>query len=132
MRKDIAIVIIAFSVALLFFSLIETKVLFSDVPQYVNTAKEFAGIATSKVRVFSSLVYPWFLGQFLKIMPSMATLKILNLLWLVLDALLIYWYTKRKESLLIFAFAPVVWVVAAWINPILPVSFFTLAAYVML
>ena len=56
MRKDIAIVIIAFSVALLFFSLIETKVLFSDVPQYVNTAKEFAGIATSKVRVFSSLV----------------------------------------------------------------------------
>jgi len=123
--------ILIFSAALLLFSLFQTKVLFTDVSQYVNTAKEFAGIATSKVRVFSSAVYPWFLGQFLKIMPSMATLKILNVLWLILDAILLYWYAKRKETLLIFMFAPVVWYVSAWINPILPVSFFLLLAYVM-
>src|SRR3989344_8792907 len=109
MKKDMVLMILIFSAALLLFSLFQTKVLFTDVSQYVNTAKEFAGIATSKVRVFSSAVYPWFLGQFLKIAPSLITLKILNFIWLIFDALLIYWFTKRKETLFIFIFAPVVW-----------------------
>ena len=67
MNKTILGYAIVFLVALSVFSLLSTKVLFTDAPQYTNTAKEFAGLAISKVRNFSAWLYPLLLGQFLKV-----------------------------------------------------------------
>ncbi|MDO8555724.1 MAG: hypothetical protein Q7R96_00945 [Nanoarchaeota archaeon] len=132
MKNHIIPVILIFVVVLAVFSLLSTKVLFTDAPQYVNTAKEFAGFALSKVRNFSAWLYPLLLGESLKIVPSLVTLKLVNLLWLVLDVLVLYWFSRRASVVWLFVFSPLVWVTAPWINPILPVSFFLLFAYVAL
>ncbi|MEK6812879.1 MAG: hypothetical protein AABX86_02070 [Nanoarchaeota archaeon] len=132
MKKQIVLYALAFLVALSIFSALSTKVLFTDAPQYINTAKEFAGLAISKVRNFSAWLYPLFLGQFLKVFPSLFTLQFLNVLWLVLDAILLYHMTKKKEVFLLFAFSPLTWIMAPWINPVVPASFFLLLAYHLL
>src|SRR3989344_7978249 len=132
MKKSVVVVLLVFVLALASFSLLSTKVLFTDTPQYVNTAKEFAGFALSKVRNFSAWLYPWLLGQSLKVVPSLATLKLINVLWLVLDVFVLWWFTRKSSVVWLFVFSPIVWVTAPWINPILPVSFFLLFAYVAL
>ncbi|MCX6711429.1 MAG: hypothetical protein NT139_00110, partial [Candidatus Woesearchaeota archaeon] len=48
---------------------------------------------------------------------------------LILNAILIYLITKRKESFLLWAFSPIVWYMAPFVSPILPVSFLFLLAY---
>ncbi len=132
MDRKILVYTLVFIVALSLFSLLSTKVLFTDVPQYANTAKEFAGLAVSKVRNFSAWLYPLFLGQFLEAFPSLFTLQFLNFIWLAADALLLYHMAKKKEVFLLFAFSPLAWIMAPWINPILPVSFFLLLSYYLL
>lgn len=129
MKRPILVYSLIFLAALLIFSVASTKILFTDAPQNINTAKEFAGLATSKVRNFLSYVYPFFIGQFLKAAPSLATVKLINIIWLVFDALLLYYMTKKKESFFIFALSPLTWYMAPWVNPILPVSFFMLLSY---
>ena len=132
MEKKVFVYALVFLLALSIFSLLSTKVLFTDVPQYANTAKEFAGLAISKVRNFSAWLYPLFLGQFLKAVPNLFTLQFLNFIWLVAGAVLLYHMTKKKEAFLLFAFSPLTLVMAPWINPILPVSFFLLLSYHLL
>ncbi|MEK6904565.1 MAG: hypothetical protein AABW87_03155, partial [Nanoarchaeota archaeon] len=132
MKRPILVYSLIFLVVLSIFSLLSTKVLFTDVPQYANTAKEFAGISASKVRNFSSFFYPLFLGQFLKIAPGLFTLQLLNFIWLIFDALLLYHITKRREVFFLFALSPLTWYMAPWINPILPVSFLVLLSYHLL
>ncbi|HLD12921.1 MAG TPA: hypothetical protein VJB87_05010 [Candidatus Nanoarchaeia archaeon] len=129
MRKSVGIPIVLFFLGLVIFSLLSTKVLVTDAPQYVNAAKEFANLAVSPVRNFNAWLYPWLLGQVLQVVPSLVALKVVNVLWLVLDVLLLWLLVKRREVLWLFMFSPVVWVFSLWINPIIPVSFFLLLAY---
>jgi hypothetical protein len=51
------------------------------------------------------------------------------MIFLVLDAILIYLITKKKESFLLWAFSPIVWYMAPFVSPILPVSFLFLSSY---
>ncbi|MDO8628234.1 MAG: hypothetical protein Q7R56_00585 [Nanoarchaeota archaeon] len=129
MRKSVVITMILFFVGLVIFSALSSKVLFTDAPQYVNSAKEFAGLAVSKVRNFNAWLYPWVLGQTLKVVPSLLTLKIVNVLWLVGDVVLLWLLTRKREVLWLFMASPLVWVYSLWVNPIVPVSFFLLLSY---
>ncbi len=127
--KNILIPLCLFTLFLLIFNIFSIKIILTDTPQYIGVAKEFAGISLSKVRATSSFVYGFFLGQFLKIAPFLLTIKIINMLFLVFDAILIYFITKRKESFLLWIFSPIVWYMASYISPILPISFLFLLAY---
>jgi hypothetical protein len=127
--KNILIPLGLFTLFLLIFNIFSIKIILIDTPQYIGVAKEFAGISLSKVRATSSFVYGFFLGQFLKIIPSLLIIKFFNMSFLILDAILIYLITKRKESLLLWIFSPIVWYMASYISPILPASFLFLLAY---
>src|SRR3989344_251690 len=128
-KKKNILILILFILVLIVFTLFSNKIFFPDFAQYLGVAKEFADLSVSKVRNLPSLVYPLFLGQFLKLIPSIITIKLLNILWLALDAILLYRITKDNKTLLLWVFSPLVWYVAPWINPILAVSFFFLLAY---
>lgn len=127
--KNILIPLGLFTLFLLLLNIFSIKIIFVDTPQYIGVAKEFAGIGFSKVRATSSWVYGFLLGQSLKIAPLLLTLKIINMSFLVLDAILIYLITKRKETFLLWIFSPLVWYMAPFINSTLPVSFLFLLAY---
>ena len=49
-KKSIAFIFIAFFIGLMLFNVFSTKVMFTDVAQYLGVAKEFAGISITKVR----------------------------------------------------------------------------------
>jgi hypothetical protein len=128
-KKIVIVLMILFFIILFLFVIFANKISFSDVAQHLNVAKEFAGIAHSKVRNTPGWIYGWFLGQFLKIIPSLQLVKLLNALWLFLDGILLYFITKNKKTFLLWMFSPIVWYMGVWINPILACSFFLLIAY---
>jgi hypothetical protein len=103
--------------------------MFTDVGQYLGVAKEFANIGITKVRNMPSWVYPWIMGPFLKIWPSLYMARFFNNFWLLADGLLLFLMTRNKKSFILFMFAPIVWYMSTWINPILPISFLLLFAY---
>mgnify|MGYP001618136228 CR=1 FL=1 len=119
---------VTFLIVLTLFNTLSTKVLLADTEQYISVAKEFANTSITKPR-FTSWVYGFFLGQFLKINNSLLILHFVNMIWFLLIFLLIYKITKSNKSLILFIFSPLVWYLSIWINPILPVTFFLLLAY---
>jgi len=119
---------VLFLIGLTLFNILSTKVLLADTEQYIGVAKEFANISITKPR-FTSWIYGFFLGQFLKINNSLLMLHFVNTIWFLLIFLLIYTITKSNKSLILFIFSPLVWYLSIWINPILPVTFFLLLAY---
>ncbi len=129
MNKKVLFTILVFALALLVFNIYTTKIMFTDVAQYLNVAKEFANIAVSKVRNTPGYAYGFILGKVLEFSPNPLTAKLFNALWLVLDGILLYLITKRASSLLFWIFSPIVWYMGSWISPLMPVSFLFLFAY---
>ncbi|MDP4012378.1 MAG: hypothetical protein Q8R00_02125, partial [Candidatus Nanoarchaeia archaeon] len=129
MKKKILVTFLVFAIALIAFNIFTTKINFTDVTQYLNVGKEFAEIATSKVRNTPGLTYGMLVGQALKIIPHILTAKLFNVLWLFLDGVLLYYITKRWRTLLLWMFSPIVWYMGSWISPLLPISFLFLITY---
>jgi len=114
---------------LIVFTFLSEKVLFSDVPQYLAVGKEFAGVSHAKVRNTPGWLYGWFIGQVLKVMPSLNAVKVLNLVWFSLTLLLLFLMSKRIEVLFLYLTSPLIWYLAPWINPLSLISFLFLIAY---
>lgn len=114
---------------LLFFAFFSYKIIFHDTWEYMALAKNFAGYLNRDVFIVHSLVYPFFLSFFVKYFPSVITLKLISTGWIFLIGLLLYKLGAKKTSFLIWVFSPIAWVMSIQIAPILPASFFLLAAY---
>lgn len=129
MNKKVLFAVLVFAIALLVFNIYTTKVMFTDVAQYLNVAKEFANIAVSKVRNTPGYAYGFILGKVLEFSPNLLTAKLFNASWLILDGILLYLITRKPASLLFWIFSPLVWYMGSWISPLIPVSFLFLFAY---
>src|SRR3989338_5433837 len=129
MKKPVVFIFIAFFIGLVLFNVFSTKVMFTDVAQYLGVAKEFADVSITKVRNTPGWLYGWVLGEILKVNESLLAVKLFNVMWLFFDALLLYFITRDKKALLLFVFSPIVWFMASWVNPILMISFLLLLAY---
>lgn len=116
-------------VALILFDIFTTKIGFTDAAEYINVAKDLAGLNKSNVYIFHAVSYSLFLAQFLKLFPYLLTLKIINSLWLVLIGFLLYKVSKNKDALLLWVFSPVVYIEGIGVNSVLPSAFFFLLAY---
>ncbi len=117
---------VVFILALVLFNIFSNKVILTDVTQYLGSAKGVAEISISKFRT-QTLGYGWFMGQSLKLFPSLLTAKLFNAMFLFLTGLVLY--KINKKALYLWTFSPVVWYMAGWISPILPVTFFLTLAY---
>ena len=69
------LILIAGFVFFIFFS---TRISFHDTHEYITVSKELAGIHNVRVHSGHSYVYPFFISIFLKIFPSMQTIKFIN------------------------------------------------------
>lgn len=125
-----------FIVILVLFSLLSSRLFFEtwaieldDSTHYITSAKEIAGISNAKIHNPHSFLYPLYLSSLLTVFPSLITIKLLNLLWLILLGLLIYYETKDLKSLLIYIFSPIVYYSSIWILPLIAVAFFMLLSY---
>lgn len=128
--KELMIAFLVFIVGLLIYAIFSTRTGIHDTGEYITVTKELAGIGNVDVFSSHSVMYPLFAAQFVKVFPSLITIKLLSILWLLLDGLLIFWFTKNKSAFLLWIFSPLVWLVSIEISPILPVSFFMLLTYI--
>lgn len=118
-----------FTASLTFFSILSTQIDFHDSPEYIGVAKEFAGISNSKVFTGHSVVYPMFLAQFLKLLPFYLAIKLINITWLILIGVLLYYTNKRISAMVLWMFSPIVWQSSIIVSPIIPSTFFLFLGY---
>lgn len=120
---------IVFALVLVGFAFFSKQVLFHDTPEYIANSKILAGFLDEKIDSPHSFVYPVFISIFVRFLPSLFTIKFVNIFWIILDSIaLLYFFKSRKAFLLLF-FSPLVWIVSIQISPVMPASFFVLLAY---
>ncbi len=119
-----------FAFFLILIALFSTRMHFHDTLEYINIAKYFGGV--NNVDLFSghSLFYPFLIGFFLKLWPSLSMIKLVNVSWLFLIGLVFLYWLKDKKAFLIFAFSPLIWYVSIQTTPILPATFFFFISYI--
>ena len=112
--------IIIVAIFLLFLIAVITKYSGStDVGDYSDTSKFFAGEHAAKLRSSHSVLYGLIHVPFVMFTNSFIFLKLSSVLWLSLLILSIYYISKKdRKTLLLFITAPVIWYMAPWINPI--------------
>src|SRR3989344_9503694 len=103
-RKEQDYFILAvFLLALILYAIFTTKTGIHDTGEYIVKAKDLAGLGNIEPYTFHSIIYSLFLSFFLRIFPSLITIKIINILWIFATGLLLYFYTKNKKTLLLWA-----------------------------
>jgi len=123
--------LIIFAIFLLLFAIFSTKIAFHDTGEYITNAKYFAGIHNLDIFITHSLIYPLIISFFLKVWPSLITIKIINTFWLFLIGAVLLLWLNNKKAFIIFAFSPLVWVTSIQTTPILPASFFFLISFIL-
>ncbi len=91
----------------------------TDVKDYSDTAKFFAGEYAAKHRAAHSVVYGLLLSPYVKMTESFFLLKFASVFWLSLIILSVYYLSKKnRKTLLLVVTAPVVWFLAPWLGPV--------------
>lgn len=102
----------------------------TDINDYSDTAKFFAGKYSAKIRSSHSYFLGFIHFPFLKILNSFFIFKITSLIFLFLIIYSVYKINnKDKKALWIMIFLPIIWYMAPWINSIQLASLFLLWAY---
>jgi len=123
---------IVFLVLAFLFCFFTQRIDFHDAPQYINVAKEFAGISIAPVFTGHASLYPAFISLFLKFFPHYLTIKLINMSWLILTGLILYFLTRDVKSFLLWMFSPIVWYTSIITTPLVIVSFSLISAYLFL
>ncbi len=132
-KYNVFIIFLIFIVVLLTYSIFSSNASFTGTREYINLAKEFAGLNRANFYVFHSVGYGLFLSLFLRMLPYLLTLKIISALFLILDAYLLYKLTNNKKVLWLWIFSPLVFYInILLISPILATSTCLLLSYYFL
>jgi hypothetical protein len=131
-NKHVVLFLMIFIALAFLFCLYTKEFDFHDAPEYITSAKEFAGLSIAQVHTGHSSLYPFFISLFLKIFPYYLTIKLVNISWLILIGLILYLTTKDMKSFILWMFSPLVWQVSITITPVFIVSLSLISAYFFL
>lgn len=129
LKNKYLILFLIYTAILVFFAVFSYKLIFHDAWEYILLAKKFSGYLNSSSFSVHSLVYPYFISFFTKIFPSILTIRLVNISWIILTGLLLYYSGFKKTSFLIWIFSPIAWIYTIFISPAVPATFFLLLAY---
>lgn len=102
----------------------------TDIYDYANTAKFFAGKYPADIRNSHSFLYGFLNTLGVSLLNNFFIFKIMSLLWLALIIYSVYIVSgKNKKTFWLMLLSPIVWYMAPWINPIQLASLFLLWAY---
>lgn len=102
----------------------------TDIGDYSDTAKFFAGKNVADIRSSHSYLYGFVHSFFLRIFDSFIIFKITSLIFLLLIMLSVYYISnKDKKVFWMILLSPAIWYMAPWINPIQLSSLFFLWAW---
>lgn len=91
----------------------------TDIGDYADVAKYFAGEYDADIRSSHSYLYGYLHWPFVALTDSLVSFKISSLLALLLIVYSVYFINGKDErTLWLMLLSPVVWYMAPWINPI--------------
>jgi len=130
-KKDIKkYILVGLLVFLVLITLVTPYYGSTDIGDYGDVAKYFAGDYSAKIRSSHSYMYGILHSFLVGISDSFIFFKITSLIFLGLIVYSVYIISgKRKETLLMMMFLPIVWYIAPWISPIQISSLFLLWSY---
>ena len=127
-NKKLFLALCAFIVILLSYTLLTTKIGFTDSAEYINIAKEIRGISNTNVFVMHDMLYSLYLAPFLLLSKTAFILKLANVFWLIALAILFYFLENKKAFILLIT-SPIIHLVSIHISPLIAVVFFIYLAY---
>ena len=132
-KNSTIIVIVSFLLAFLALITVPYALLdATDVKDYADTAKFFAGEYKASLRTTHSVVYGLMLSPYAKA-NSYLLIRFSSVFWLILIILSLYWISgKDRRVLLLFVISPFIWHMAPWISPVPAVSLLLLWTYYFL
>ncbi len=102
----------------------------TDINDYSNTAKFFAGKYSAKIRNSHSYLLGFLHSPFVWITNNFIIFKITSLIFLALIIYSVYIINKKdKKTFWLMLLSPIVWYMAPWINPIQLAGLLLLWAY---
>jgi len=102
----------------------------TDVFDYSDVAKFFAGDYDAKIRTSHSYLYGFIHAPFIGLFDSYLAFKITSLISLFLIVYSVYWISgKDKRALWLMLLSPIVWYMAPWVSPIQLASLLFLWGY---
>ena len=105
----------------------------TDIGDYADVAKYFAGEYSADIRGSHSYLYGYLHSGFVALTGSFISFKISSLLALLLIVYSVYWINgKDEKTLWLMLLSPAVWYMAPWINPIQLSGLFLLWAWYFL
>lgn len=91
----------------------------TDLGDYSDTARYFAGEYNADIRSSHSYLYGFLHAPFMNLFDSYIIFKITSLIFLFAIVYSVYCLSNRdKRAILLMLLSPVVWYMAPWINPI--------------
>lgn len=132
MDKKEKIGLLFFGIALVLFAIFTKKMHFHDALEYINLAKNLGGVENINIFSCHSALYPYLISFFLKILPSAATIRLINVFWIFLIGATLLGWLKNKIAFWLFVFSPLSWYISIQTTPILPASFFFLLSFIFL
>lgn len=124
--------LLAFAISIILFVCLSTSAFeFGDAAEYISLMRNMAGLGNGKSYSAHSLLYSAMAVPFLYAWHSVTVIKLYNVLWIILTALLLWHYYKDRKVFFLWAACPLVWITSIQISPLLPAAFFFSAAYVM-
>lgn len=102
----------------------------TDISDYSDVAKFFAGKYSADIRSSHSYLYGFIHAPFVKLTGSFIFFKITSTLVLLGICISVYFMAKKDfRAFLMMFLSPIIWYMAPWINPIQLSSLFFLWAY---
>ncbi len=102
----------------------------TDLGDYTDSAKYFAGHYQAKLRNSHSYLFGFIHYPFVNLTKDFISFKISSLIFLFSIVYSVYYISgKNKKSLLLILFSPIIWYMAPWANPVQLASLLLLWAY---
>ncbi len=120
-KKSLSLKIVAISIFIILIAItFLTKYYGStDIGDYKDVAKYFAGDFAAKIRSSHSYIYGLMLSPFVAIMHNFLIFKMTSLIFLSLIIYSVYYLTDRnKRAFWLMLASPIIWYMAPWISPI--------------
>jgi len=132
MKRQILIIIaVVFLLFMLAFATVPNDMLdATDVKDFSDTAKYFAGDYHASLRASHSVLYGLMLAPYVALTGNFMLLKLSSAFFFVLLILSVYHLSGRdKRTLYLFLASPLIWYMAPWVSPVPLATLFILWAF---
>ena len=128
-KRTVTYILIA-AILIIILNLITLHFGYNDSFEYITNSRFMTDEnPLTTIRCSHTCTYPFFQSFFTQISDSLFMLKAINIIWLLINVIILYKITKKPKTLLLALTSPIVWYMSTSISPTLITSTLLLLSY---